>query len=237
MVVIEAVEDKVIEWLTQVLVDPKSATRETIQTQTFNGNGTNKVFTLLNTAWSGGVLRCINTVTVDGTVLKKHDDYTINKSTREVTCDTAPSNDTSNVVISLDYGTNFVHRYKQDFKLTVSTMPVVLVGRIDSNYENAGMSSSDTKGTVEVQADFITSRDNVEGIIDSVTLSNDPLVHYWTQDSRKKIKNNRISRELGSNIRFLNMSDAPVANLEEDIQACRRTLRITFIGENLDENQ
>ncbi|KKK71871.1 hypothetical protein LCGC14_2909570, partial [marine sediment metagenome] len=95
--------------------------RQTTDSQSFNGDGSTKVFTLTNNPVA------INSVTVGGTVQNKYIAYAIDLDNKLITFETAPGAGSSNVVVSYEKGSNWIFPDKPRGDLDESKYPRISV--------------------------------------------------------------------------------------------------------------
>jgi hypothetical protein len=119
----------------------------TTKTDTLSGDGSETEFDLTETNPKN-----VRSVTVDGAVLTRYEDYTVDYSTAKVTFTTAPSNDTDNIEIEYDYGTG--DKIYPDFPrtdLSINSYPRIAISITSGTTEDG-----DTNGDSQY-SDFMIS--------------------------------------------------------------------------------
>lgn len=139
-----SVVEELLVFLRNRLTDPASPVRGTDTSDSFNGDGNNKTFTLTK-QWAKNVI----SVTVGGTALTYGTDYTVSyDATTVVTTSSAPSVGVNNVVIAYHYGSTWIYPDMPRRDLGLGSMPRISITDLGSTITKLGLGSGSNQTTL-----------------------------------------------------------------------------------------
>jgi len=204
----------------RLMTDP--AERGTEQVDTLTGNGTNKVFTLTKAS-----LMFVTSVVVTGTAKKLITEYEIDFGTSttygKIILETAAPDAANNVVITYDYGTNWVY---DDQPLVSASMPRVSILNIGGADEtSAGMSD----GIIFMHPTFrvgVWVRTGKAYTIGGYSYTGSKLLDYMVTDLQNAIHSIRSNQRIG-NLIDIKIAPAVYLGLDEAHKLKRSESKVT----------
>lgn len=140
----------IMDFLRHRVQDPRS--RHSSRTEEFNGNNSTKTFTLTPTG-SNSVL-CITGITVDGSAVKKWEEYTFDPvfQSKVVTFVTAPGAGSNNVDITYDEGTTtWVYADFPKEVLSETGYPRISIMGVSGSGERMGVETASPASVVSTE--------------------------------------------------------------------------------------
>jgi hypothetical protein len=205
--------------------------RHSNQVDSQDGTGAKTTFTVSSTK-----LLCINNVTADGTVQRKYVDYDVDLRNNQITFATAPTNDTSNVLIDYDFntaGTSWIYTDKPRTDLGKNSYPRVSVMLISEEGVPEGLYDDDYWNTLRFQIDVYSKKDL------AVSRSNDTnygqfVVDTLARDVISQMKNQWRTKLVNTLYypNFINNSPMPY---DKTHGIFRRTIEVQMNGEDVGE--
>ncbi len=191
----------------RLMTDP--AGRGTEQVDTLSGDGSNKVFTLTKAS-----LMFVTSVVVTGTTQKLITEYDIDfgKSTTfgNIILETAPADSSNNVVITYDYGSNWLYDDQPQVNATMPRVSIIGVGGADET--SAGMSDV----VIFLHPTFrfgIWVRTGKAYTIGSYSYTGSKLLDYMETDLQNAIHTIRDTKTIGN---LIDIKIAPPVSLGLD---------------------
>ena len=197
--------------------------RQTADSQSFNGTGSQDTFTLTNAPM------CINSVTVDSVLQSPYLHYNIDLRSKQVvfTSGNLPGAGTNNVVLSYDKGSNWVYDDKPRDSLSRTSYPRIAVQQISESSTPRGASEDDTYDGVTFQIDVLAYKDLMCTDASSNIYEGAEVSYYLARDVKKMIKENWRTdlRYFMFDPRFLNFFSVPY---DEDKGIYRHIIEVSF---------
>jgi len=208
---------------------PSFSNRQSNDSESFDGTGLKKAFVLTT---SKNVV-CINNAVVDSVTMKPYLDYQIDLDNKTVTFTTAPSNNTSNVVIDYDEGSHWVFPDKPRDDLSMSSYPRIGVTTISESGGPNGVSEDDTFDNLTFQIDVLSAK-NLMCTIGGELKEGQDVTSYLARQVVSKIKSEwraKLFNELFTPI-IINNFNQP---FEESKGVFRRIVEVSFNTNNAGE--
>lgn len=202
-------------------------TRLTNSSESFDGNGTDKTFTVTNS------VDCFTSVTVGGTTQTPYLNYDIDINNKQIVFKTAPPSGTDNVVINYKTGSHWIYFDKARDDLGKNAYPRITVLKLSHNASPQGVSEDDSIDNVTFQIDLLSYKDV------KVSFSGESLEGQDVVDELTKNLITSIKRQWRDELAYVLFDPRIInsfnADFEPDRNIFRNIVEVSFQGFNLGE--